>query len=86
MKSKDKQVTNNTKGIIRKKHKRSYRRHNLEPTVQKKQVEFLSEVSFTMNFKRAFFTKLTKKELRGLYKLGASLYEVGFIAAGGVVR
>ena len=75
-----------TEGRITRRAKRSYRRTSVEPQVTQRQVEMLAEVSLTMNFKRSFFAKLTTKELRNLIKLGASLYTVGFNAAGGVVR
>lgn len=76
----------NQKGIIRRKARRSYRSANITPTVVRKQVDFLAEVSFAMKFKRGFFNKLTNKEKKNLYTLGASLYVVGFEAAGGVVK
>lgn len=51
----------------------------------KKQVEMLSEVSFMLPFKRAFFEKLTTKELHLLKQLGTRLYTIGLEAGGGVV-
>lgn len=78
--------TKNQKGRITRKTRRSYKRTTLTPTVPKKQVAMLAEVSFALTFKRRFFAKLTNKELEALSKLGAALYTLGFEAAGGTVK
>lgn len=74
------------KGRIVRRAKRSYRRSDVVPRVQRKQVDFLADVALCMKMKRRFFAKLTNIEYAKLVQLGAQLYTVGFEAAGGEVK
>lgn len=74
------------KGIIRKKYRRSYRRSiETGPTIKRKQVEFLADVSLAVNFKRKFFRTTPPRILGKLKQLMVSMYEAGYTVAGGQV-